>query len=552
MSKTETKHTILNRDGLKLIGFLESKNTGLNIDDGKGQKLVLINHGVYANKNWGFFRELAASLPYPSYRTDFRGEGESEGELGYGSYQEDVDDLEIIVAYLRERNWNVYGMIGHSRGGNISLFYAQRHPHSLRFVCTVSARFYFRDGFLRKHGGADGEDMKSLKEQGYFIMNMRARGAIRPFRISPVEWNKLMNSDDAVREARNLPKTLPVFLQHGAADETVLVSDIANFASLIPNASVKLILGGDHFFGNKAHASEAVKNIVEWIQYNETSLRVFWRTFGEERRLLKIEGVPNARDVGGYPCGPSKIVRWGRIFRTGSVHEVTETGTKTLLALGVKTIFDLRSIPEVQNNGVADLSSLGITRVQCPVFEMEDYSPEALAIRWGQYSKGPDGFSQVYTMMSSKGATAYRQYYRHLLEKDTPCIIHCSAGKDRVGTGIALLLSFLGVDDDIVARDYAMSAVIEGRDRDENVLKDFMVRYKAQTGTEIDMQGASNMLGTNPASMLGALKGIRAKYGSLQQYFVNEIGFTKAECDKLREKLLVAPPEMPASFRALI
>ena len=69
----------------------------------------------------------------------------------------------------------------------------------------------------------------------------------------------------------------------------------------------------------------------------------------------------------------------------------------------------------------------------------------------------------VYTMMSEKGVSSYRKYYRHLLETDTPCIIHCSAGKDRVGTGIAMLLSFLGVDDDIVARDYGMSSVIEAR-----------------------------------------------------------------------------------------
>ena len=38
-----------------------------------------------------------------------------------------------------------------------------------------------------------------------------------------------------------------------------------------------------------------------------------------------------------------------------SVHEVTEAGVQSLLSLGVKTVFDLRSIPEVQNNGVADL-----------------------------------------------------------------------------------------------------------------------------------------------------------------------------------------------------
>jgi len=38
-----------------------------------------------------------------------------------------------------------------------------------------------------------------------------------------------------------------------------------------------------------------------------------------------------------------------------------------------------------------------------------------------------------------------------------PVLIHCTAGKDRTGIICAVLLSALGVPDDIVVRDYAVT-----------------------------------------------------------------------------------------------
>jgi len=44
-----------------------------------------------------------------------------------------------------------------------------------------------------------------------------------------------------------------------------------------------------------------------------------------------------------------------------------------------------------------------------------------------------------------------------------PVLIHCSLGKDRTGVICALILSICGVEDDIVAHEYALTAL--GRQR---------------------------------------------------------------------------------------
>ena len=44
-------------------------------------------------------------------------------------------------------------------------------------------------------------------------------------------------------------------------------------------------------------------------------------------------------------------------------------------------------------------------------------------------------------------------------EENVPVLIHCAHGKDRTGLIVAVILSCLGVDDDVIAEDYAESEV---------------------------------------------------------------------------------------------
>lgn len=82
------------------------------------KRIILICHGVFGHKDYLFQPQLAQSLDFfgSSFRFDFRGNGDSSGELKYAKYQEDWEDLEAVVSYWRNLGYSVEGLIGHSRG----------------------------------------------------------------------------------------------------------------------------------------------------------------------------------------------------------------------------------------------------------------------------------------------------------------------------------------------------------------------------------------------------------------------------------------------------
>lgn len=56
------------------------------------------------------------------------------------------------------------------------------------------------------------------------------------------------------------------------------------------------------------------------------------------------------------------------------------------------------------------------------------------------------------------GTNSYRIILLHLAyEPEKPFIIHCTAGKDRTGVISAVILSLCGVEDEIIAKEYALT-----------------------------------------------------------------------------------------------
>jgi hypothetical protein len=76
-------------------------------------------------------KSLASSdLPCNTFRFDFRGNGQSGGETGYGNYEEEAEDLQAVVQYLdtrfRESHGPVIGVLGHSKGASVVLIFSRR------------------------------------------------------------------------------------------------------------------------------------------------------------------------------------------------------------------------------------------------------------------------------------------------------------------------------------------------------------------------------------------------------------------------------------------
>ena len=66
-------------------------------------------------------------------------------------------------------------------------------------------------------------------------------------------------------------------------------------------------------------------------------------------RLLPLEGGRNFRDIGGYQTADGQHVKWGHVFRSGVMHELTDDDYDYLEQLGIRTVCDYRSEEERTN-----------------------------------------------------------------------------------------------------------------------------------------------------------------------------------------------------------
>jgi len=170
-------------------------------------------------------------------------------------------------------------------------------------------------------------------------------------------------------------------------------------------------------------------------------------------RRLALGGTYNVRDVGGYLTRDGCITRWRTLFRGDSLHRVDALGQQELVELGVKKVIDLREPTEVEDapNVFAEsplVSYVNVSLVDDPTNAMP------------RQPSAPRTLAEAYRAILQTGAESIATIVSDLAEPNgLPAVIHCTAGKDRTGLLIALLLSMAGVPNATIAWDYELSAM---------------------------------------------------------------------------------------------
>ncbi|HEV7958130.1 MAG TPA: tyrosine-protein phosphatase, partial [Acidimicrobiales bacterium] len=84
-------------------------------------------------------------------------------------------------------------------------------------------------------------------------------------------------------------------------------------------------------------------------------------------RIVPFAGVFNFRDLGGYRTLDGRTTRWGRLFRSDALHDLTLEDLALFRRLGVSSIVDLRSSAEVARTGRVLLGGESLHFVNSPV-----------------------------------------------------------------------------------------------------------------------------------------------------------------------------------------
>jgi len=255
-------------------------------------------------------------------------------------------------------------------------------------------------------------------------------------------------------------------------------------------------------------------------------------------RVLPLQGGRNFRDMGGYPADDGRVVRWGRLYRSGSLHGLTAADYAHLAELRIAVVCDFRSSSE------RDAEPIVWPGANPPVIHARDYEMSSRHVRPAlrDPNRTPDTMRRAmhgfYADLPYDHSECYARMFGELLAGRTPLVFNCSAGKDRTGVAAALIFSALGVPREHILHDYSLS--------------EQLVDYQSLAGDEEASDSATGfstlrkvpreirapLLRSDPEYLAVALDEIERREGSVADYLKTRVGVGKEETEVLRGLLL--------------
>ena len=236
---------------------------------------------------------------------------------------------------------------------------------------------------------------------------------------------------------------------------------------------------------------------------------------------VELGGVYNVRDLGGYAGADGRTVRRGMLFRASSLHRLTDA--QAWEEFGASTVIDLRYTRE---------------RSAFPLPEFIDEATHVSMLPDDWHASEEDRavtpiefLAWVQQQMLEVGATTVPQLLAKLSEPDAfPAVFFCMAGKDRTGFVAAVLLAVLGVSDQDIAEDFALSG-------DEVVALVDWLKTREDFEEHPMMNQHIDLLRAPRAAMELFLARVEADYGSLADWVLT-LDIPQDTVDTLRDRLL--------------
>jgi protein-tyrosine phosphatase len=256
-------------------------------------------------------------------------------------------------------------------------------------------------------------------------------------------------------------------------------------------------------------------------------------------RRLPLEGTPNFRDLGGYETSDGHFVQWGKIYRSGVLSYLTPTDLSYLSQLGIRVVCDFRTQQENDAAPEKWVADAEVDRVNLPIGN--DSSGHTLTSMQTMLATNPtpaqlrDWMTKIYSDFAFRAAPEYAKVFVQLKEDKLPLLYHCSAGKDRTGVFSALLLLSLGVPEDTVLADYALTTNYLRENTEANR------KMMASTGSALShltREQRDVLMAADPEYLSSTLRAIDAKYGSFDNYRRQALGVSDSDVETLRARLL--------------
>lgn len=245
-------------------------------------------------------------------------------------------------------------------------------------------------------------------------------------------------------------------------------------------------------------------------------------------RVISLSGTRNFRDFGGcLTAYGNKRVKRGVLFRSDQLANVRQEDAAQVLVkeLHIAHTFDLRSIGEVET---AMYAFPGITRHSVPIHCGNVLQVMLKNLSTATYDQIKGWLQECYEVFVREFGGRVGEIVKEMIKLQlrpfqNAALFHCTAGKDRTGFVVYIILSLLGVEESVIMDDYLLTNTL-------------ILAYEPQFEFEKTPAAACNLVDENYLRL--SMRLIKEGYGTVDKYAESEMGVTLEEIQELREMLL--------------
>ncbi|MBQ8940658.1 MAG: tyrosine-protein phosphatase [Firmicutes bacterium] len=314
--------------------------------------------------------------------------------------------------------------------------------------------------------------------------------------------------------------------------------------------NVPVIIGGSFYLPDTelmqaigANEPEEVQEVQEVQSEKHLDLKDY--------RLKDIEGITNARQLGGYVNKNGRVIKQNVIIRTGKPSDGTENDFKLLSEkykvsdmVDFRTENETKTAPEptiegaknhhIPLNIAGDMSALAtdeFMQAYAKASQSGDKGEILVLLAENKMLPTPQMYRNYF--LGDEAAAGYKEFFNILLNKpeDASVLFHCTQGKDRTGMGSALFLYALDFDDEVVMEDYLLT-----NEANKAVIEADIEAVKNYTDDAETIELAKMMDGVDAPCLQAVIDDMNEQYGSVKGYLKEKIGLTDDDFAKL-EKL---------------
>lgn len=243
--------------------------------------------------------------------------------------------------------------------------------------------------------------------------------------------------------------------------------------------------------------------------------------FDEKTGRLLVEGLYNARDLGGMATEDGKATAYHRLIRSDALDHLPDTSITGLASYPVGAVIDLRSEDEAENHPDRIIRDPRFTYYNIPLLRINaDDINTGIIVDTINTSLG-----NLYIWLFENSKPYFAEVFRTILkEQEKTVLFHCAHGKDRTGLIAAIFYLLCEVERKKIIENYAVSY---------DYVKDLVAPLIAATAPNVH-----HIYKSDASNMVMLLDHLDEKYHGDIKEFLTSCELSSGEIIELKEILL--------------